>query len=409
MSSLKEVFGEHTQHLKFDAKLADAFFKMQTHFVNKNQEHMDFFGGCLTGVQVVRFTRQELNLFFSDTLDLDPLELRQELLKLPDIHEERKVASDTFNLTCMYLVHRFLTSPLLDPKRRERAALDVCLLFNYKCLTSLMSEYFRYPADPRLAQATYANLSYRFLIKKLGSWQEVLNFRAGEMIDDAGLHRKNLIKFSEDERITYAVTDSQGRLRSMLKYIYAEMMKAQKDGEKIYTTSSTIVDADGEEVFKDKVHGLENYLHYTLEIAHDKHSFIKQELIAIIVKMMPTMQERGFIKVLDWLTDSIGKPNHKHINDLIELTVTHSYHYLHSQGIQVRQSKDVGVILSKLKNIYVSSRATDTDLLKMRELGAEMITDSIGKTNDQAVAAIRTGLFLYICLRTYTKHYYSTH
>lgn len=409
MSSLKEVFGEHTQHLKFDAKLADAFFKMQTHFVNKNQEHMDFFGGCLTGVQVVRFTRQELNLFFSDTLDLDPIELRQELLKLPDIHEERKVASDTFNLTCMYLVHRFLTSPLIDPKRRERAALDVCLLFNYKCLTSLMSEYFRYPADPRLAQATYANLSYRFLIKKLGSWQEVLNFRAGEMIDDAGLHRKNLIKFSEDERVTYAVTDSQGRLRSMLKYIYAEMMKAQKDGEKIYTTSSTIVDADGEEVFKDKVHGLENYLHYTLEIAHDKHSFIKQELIAIIVKMMPTMQERGFVKVLDWLTDSIGKPNHKHINDLIELTVTHSYHYLHSQGIQVRQSKDVGVILSKLKNIYVSSRTTDTDLLKMRELGAEMITDSIGKTNDQAVAAIRTGLFLYICLRTYTKHYYSTH
>jgi hypothetical protein len=409
MATLKEVFDDYCSHLKFDQALANAFYKLQLKFINKNAEHMAFFGGNTTGVQVVRFTERDFSVFFDDVVEIDALSLKEKIKEVEAINQNFKVSSDTFNLTCMYLIHRFLTSPSLDTKRRERAAVDVALLFNYRCITAIMANSFRYPADPKLAQATYANLSYRFLIKKLGSWQEVMAFRSQEMIDPEGLHRKAFVKYNDDFAIVYAINDSQGRIRDMVKNIYSEMMKAKSEGDRIYTSSSTMIDADGAEILKDKVHGLASYTGYINSVIQDKNSFIKQELISIIVKMMHTMQDRGFVSVLEWLSDNVGTAEHKEIDELVNLIMVHSYNYLLANGRVLKNSKDIAGILGKLKGIYISSRSTDEDLLKMRVIGSAIVTKSIGKTNDQAVAAIRTGIFLYVCLRAYTKQFYVSH
>lgn len=408
MAALIEVFDEACEHLVFNQDLATKFYRQQVGFVNKNSEHMEFFGGSLTGVQVVRWVDRDFNLFFDENLEIDVFLLKDGIKEVDDINMDHKVSSDAFNLTCTYLIHKFLTSQLMDPKRRERAAMDIALLFQYKCLCSILANSFRYPADPKLAQATYANLSYRFLIKKLGSWQEVLSFRAQEMISPEGLHRKALERFNDDLAIVYCINDSQGRLRDLIKNIYSEMMKAKNAGDRIYTTGGTMVDADGEEIFKDKANGLESYSNYVLGIATDRNSFIKTELVQIVVKMMHTMQPKGFARVLEWIPDALMKSGKSKTEELIVLTMQHSYNYLLSNGYSVRASKDITSILTKLKTIYISSRVTDADLLKMRELGSEIVTESIGKTNEQSVAAIRTGLFLYICLRAYTKQYYTS-
>ena len=45
-------------------------------FVTKNQDHMEFFGGNLTGVHIVRFTPADMDRFFLDVLDIEEEEVK---------------------------------------------------------------------------------------------------------------------------------------------------------------------------------------------------------------------------------------------------------------------------------------------------------------------------------------------
>ena len=153
-TTVKGVLDDQLGYLKFDKTLADAIHQYQVDFVNKNEEHVTFFGGHLTGVQVVRFTTTDSNNWFSGILETDEDILKPLLQNLPGIDKTHVVSSDTYNLTCLWLIHRFNKSSL--PKDlKERAKRDVCLILNYKFLTSLLAHYFKYPADPAIAEATY--------------------------------------------------------------------------------------------------------------------------------------------------------------------------------------------------------------------------------------------------------------
>lgn len=403
--TIKEVFDEHLSHLKFDQRLLNELYRFQIGFVNKNEEHMAFFGGKLLGVQVVRFTEQDNFKFFNDILNADNVLIKSEIIRdVKDINENFKVSSDILNLTLFYLMYRFLNSPFLDNNKRDDGARQCALIFNYRWIAAFIRDYFKFPADQKLAQTTYANLSSRFLIKKLGSWQEVMDYRSKEIIHGEGIHRDTLLKFDNDLGIIYAINDSQGRIRDMVKNIYSEMVKTQHSGERINVSSGTIIDADGQEVIKDRIHGLENYTSYILNILPDRNSFIKQELISVVVKVMHTMQERGFEKLLEWMSEHYNKE--PEIEEIVRKVLIHSFNFLIENGQVLKNTKDLAGLLTKLKGIYVSSRSNEKSLLELRDLGSALIEKAINKTNEQTVAAIRTGLFLYICLRTYTKHHY---
>ena len=54
--SIREVFEDECSHLVANSALVKRLHDYQLGFVNKNSDHIDFFGGYLTGVQTVRFT-----------------------------------------------------------------------------------------------------------------------------------------------------------------------------------------------------------------------------------------------------------------------------------------------------------------------------------------------------------------
>ena len=407
MQTLKSCFENHLS-LKFDLKFLTELSRLRVSFINKNQDHMEFFGGVYTGVQTVRWSSSDFTNFY-DLLDVDPVILENDIHSLPEVNKDFKVASDVFNLTCMYLVHGFLKSTYLDIKKRRLGAFTALLLFNYKCLTSLLFQYFKYPCDPKLAKATYDSLSLRFLIKKLKSWQEVLEFRANEVLDPNSQtkHYTELLNFRNDERIIYAVTDSQNRLRDMLKNIYGEMMLVKENGGKVIEVANTQINADGEVVFKDKTEGIDAYVNYCLGILHDRNSFIRNELTAIVIRLMPTMQESAFEETLEWLSEHILTDKRNIVEDFIKTVLSHSHNYMVSSEFVFKGTNDLGIILSKLKTVYGSSRSTDEELLKIRKVGSKIIEIATKKKNEQIVSAIRTGVSLYICLRTYTMKHYS--
>ncbi len=405
--TIKELLDDSYRHLVFDNNLAKELYRYQVGFVNKNSEHMEFFGGNLLGVHIVRFTEKDSNRFFNDILDIDNFDLKDQIDNLPGINPSWKVSSDPFNLTCVYLIHRFLTNKVLPQDVSQRAAIDVGLILNYKYITSLLAGYFKYPADPKIAQAVYAGLSNRYLIKKLGNWQEVMLYRAKELIEPESIWLKTLKTFTPDKDIVDMVNDTQGRIRDMVKNITAEFMTAHAAGEKILSNSNMGLDGDGEEVIKDKVHGPEMYQNYLLSVMADENSFIREELINVVCKVMAGMQVRNFRNTLFWLSRNAHDTKHEMVEKFVRNVLIYSIDYLSSHGYLLRDSKDLAGIVSKLKNLYLSSRSSDSDLAEIRDTGMLMVSEACGKTSAQAAAAIRTGIILYICIRAFTKHYYA--
>lgn len=406
--TLKSFFDETFSHLTFDSYLAKELYRFQVAFVNKSSEHMEFFGGNLLGVQVVRFTDRDTQRFFGDILNVDVFALKEAIDGLPGIDPNWKVSSDPLNLTTMYLMHRFMTATDMQEAQRERAAIDVALIFNYRVITALLAHYFKYPADPKIAQAVYANLSNRYLIKRLGSWQEVFMYRAKELMAKEGIWFETLNSFSPDKDVVDMVNDSQGRIRDMMKNIYAEFKLAHTAGDKILTTTSVGMDMDGTEVIKDRVHGPEMYQNYLLSVLADQNSFIREELVWVVCKVMSGMQVRGFRTVLTWLSQHASDTHHATVDKFVKNTLIYSIDYLSRHGYLLRDSKDLAGITSKLKNLYLASRSTDSELAEIRDSGSIIVKEACGKTSDQAAAAIRTGLILYVCLRAFTKHHYTS-
>ena len=106
------------------------------------------------------------------------------------------------------------------------------------------------------------------------------------------------------------------------------------------------------------------------------------------------------LQVLTWLSENyMTQQWHKKIDDFIKLTVVHSYHLVSDMG--EAELGDLPSVLVTLKNLYLSTRSTDPELIKIRKLGEMLIKEAAGKVNPSLEMATRTSVILYITLRTF--------
>lgn len=403
---VKEIFEQECPDVKFDVNLIKKINAFQIGFTQKNEDHMTFFGGNTFGVQIVRFTQQEKDKWFNDVLEIDDITLEEKISTLKTIKPEWHVASDVFNLSCIWVIHSLLNSKELTEKQKHNAMVDTALILNYKFITSLMFNFFRFPADPALAEATYAALSYKFAIKQYGSWAATLLARSETLIAKESIHYDVFLDFNNDVRIVNCLNDSQGRIRDMAKNIYSKMMETKAKGSRI-TVTSAITEHDGEEILKDKTKNLTGYSRYLHSIISDKNSFIKDELLTVIISVMHTMVPKNLIKTLEWMSANYRHSEAQEIEKLIDMVLIHSFGYLSNNSNVLRDNTDLAGLISKLKGVYMSSRSTDEELLNIRETAKNIVTRATGLHNDGIVSSIRTGLCLYLCLRAFTMHHYS--
>jgi hypothetical protein len=398
--SLLDIFTEHFKDIKIDKKLAKSIYKFHISYVNNTRSHLEFFGSNLLGVHIVRFKDSDVSNFF-DILDINYIKLTNDLKTVNTISTEWKITGDTLNLTIMYLIHRFLTSKDMDEKDRIRGAYDTAIVFFHRSLAAYTCDYFKYAADPNIAQAAYANLSKKHLIKKLGSWNKVIDYRANDLSGSSSIHYRTFMEFTNDTSVAYAITDSKDRIKDLIKNYYVEFKKACDAGRGIVTTSSTYDNFEGEEQLKEKVNTTENKVNYILSIVSDKNSFIKSDLIEIISNFNSNTSYKSIYNVLVWLShNSINTHYNKLIEDFLRSTIIYSFNIIET-NLKHLNSKDYPGILNGLRNYYLSSRSTDKDLLHIRDLGTQILELAINKDlNSSLIMATRTSIILYITLRT---------
>ena len=406
-NNVKRVFDEICSHLKFDAKLAKRFSDYVISFVNKNEDSMTFFGSGLMGVQIVRFTQQDKDKWFNDVLEADDILLEEKILDLPKINQDFHVSSDLFNLSVVWVIHSFLNSPLLNEKQKNQAMLDAAMALNIKYLTSLLYQYFKYPADPQIAAAAYAQLSYKYAIKQYGSWYATLVARCEDFLSEGSIHYQTLKKFNDDGKIVYMLNDTQGRIRDMVKNLFGELIKVKTQGIKIKSTSTLTLDNEGEQIVKDKTKNLLGYTRYMQSIISDRDSFIKTELVDVISNVMHTMPPKVFVQVLEYCSVNYRQMGATEIDELVVMTLTHSFSYLNNNRNLLKDTNDIAALISRLRGVYMSSRSTEVELVEIRKKAEVIIKKATKIKNDNVIASLRTSILLYIVLRAFSKNYYS--
>lgn len=410
-SRIRELLDEQFVDIKFDHQLYAKVCAMEAGFVNKKPEHIEFFGGTLTGVEVVRFTHSDRDKLFHDVLHCDEKDLEERLLGLKDDHgkpvinKEWAVTSDVFNVCCIWLIHGFHISNILKEEQRQEAKVRLGCYLYYKFLTSLLAHYFKYPADRETARATYEALSFKYALKQLGSWGETIRDLSEKAVGKDSVHRDTVENMDDDQRIVRMIGDLQGRIRDMLKNIYAEFHRVHQSGGRI-ATSSSLVEADsGEMILRDNTKSPGVYARYLKGVVSDKNSFIRPELVDVIASCMHTLSPRLLVQTLNWTSDNFLHAKDKRIEKAIDLVLEHAIEHMAINRAMSRTN--LAAMLDRLRGAYMSSRSTDHKLLEARKLIEHLVKEATGSHNSSAVATVRTAWMLYVVARAYTMHHYS--
>jgi len=407
--TIKSAFDEICKDLVITPDWLRKLARFRIGFTVRNQEHIDFFGGNLFGVQQVRFTLMDQAYLFEELLQVDEAVVTRALDRVPTIIRRYHVTGDNFNNACVWLMHRIYRDPGLDEKTKLNAMTDVCLLLNYRFFTSLVVHRFNEsPANPEIALATYNGLSGKFAIKSLKSWNRVFDARVAEILNPKGIHWHAITTMDDDIKgVRYMLSDTQGRLRSMANLLMREHMNHVEEQSRVVTTTATM-EHDGEEIIKDQTNALLNYNRYLATIVTEQAAFIKRELMGVIESMVTTMPSKQFLEVLVYMSVTRKQEERNEISGIIDDTLAHAFSYLYSNRQMIRNTSDLPAILIRLKGTYTSSRNTDESLLALRKRVEELVKRVTKIRHSGNIAAVRTGVLLYLVARAMTKKYYTS-
>jgi len=410
--NVKSLFDAACQHITIDRQFIRRLQTYRQNFANKNEDHVAFFGGHLMGVQDVRFTRTDQLEWFTSVMDIDDVSLQDELLELstlvPDPKKVRFVSTNVMNLSCLWLVHAIFRSKLTESEKQQ-AMVDALLVLQYKFITSILAYWFPNKADEAVAVATYARLPKKYKLKELGSWGALLEYRATATLakDSPHFKQKTFQQFDDDYDIIYMVNDIQGRIKGYLKNIRDEFEIVRRDPTAlIRSTSNTSINMDGEVVVRNRKNVYSTYRRYLDEVMADRNSFIIRELAEIVAGTMPKLPLHNMLECLEYMAKHSSKlkgdPN---VTRLVDLTLEHLFDFIASNRNSIN-TKDIASLLGKLRNLYTASRANNDLLLEMRDVGYDVVKKAVKTKNDSLMKSIRTGIVLYLVIRTVTMNHY---
>ena len=404
-SDLKELFDVETS--KVEVKQAQAVIRLARAWATNCNEHIEFLGNALIGVPKIRFLTTDRENWFDQVLGTDEAIVKTNLDLVPGVDAAFNVTSDAFNLSIPYVTHKVFSNSKINKKLQQDAAEAAFTYLHYRFLSSLMNHYFRYEADRRVAEATYAALNRRYLLKQTGSWANLIDYRCKDILNVKGIHAKAIRTFRDDDAVRYCISDVQSRLREIVKALTTVFYEVAQSGNRIDKVSSTMKNQDGEMQIKDLQRKRTSFIRYAHDTVSSKDGFIKDELVDVVGDLIQTAPKHRTLEMLNYLTNNYSSNRDKEIKELVEATIQHAFSYIDANQKEFRRGIQLSVLLVKLKNLYLSSRSVDPLLMDMRRLSAVIAKRSVRSSNEALLSSVRTCTCLYIVARTFSMEFYS--
>ncbi len=400
-TTIASAFAEGADGFKVTTKLLKNIVSYSKQ-IKSRDDHINFFGGNLLGTDRIRFYTTDRDRWFDDILEVDEEYLKQCLHKVPAINTDWVVSSDVFNISCIWLVHEIMRTFGTRDKLAYEAMVEVLVMLQFRFLTSIYSNYFRKPVDEEAAIATYAALTLKFKLRQLGSWGDLLRDRAESYLEKQSPHYDALTRFDDDEKVIYVVTDLQTRTRKTIKDMYAVLDKVRSNNLRVQTAASTLV-LDGDKIIRDRVSCYNVSRDYLFDVSGNTTSFIKRELVDVVLDIMGTVSEANFLDILMSISNTPTGRGRDEVEWMMDNTLIHAFNYIAKNRITFN---DVGYILVKMRALYMSSKTTDPLLLSLRTRIEKYAKRHSKLTSPAALASARTSIMLYFLLRALSAQAY---
>ncbi len=408
---IRTVLDKHFEDVVFDVNLCKRINHYTTRYLNKNENHIAFFGGVLMGVYPVKFLDADREIWYVDTFGIDDDLLREDFLKADYIDKTHIVASDPYNYIPGYVSMRLRSVTNIPLNVKKETMHNLFVMLHCKYMGSLMSRRFKYLADKSVMEATFAGLNYKFDIKFIGSWGKLFVDRADSIVRSGSIYDRYLndnLKKGDDQDYwaKRIVTDTQSRLRELVNKYYSAYINTINAGNKFIVSSDTAINSDGERILKDKVNGYNTYLRYTKSLMSDKGSLIRPELVEVIESILKTMPGPPLLKTLEYLTNNYNH-DFERLDPFIDSCIIYTFNYLQSIKSSVQRTADLKDTLTKVRSKLMAPKNTEREVMHIRDIGEKIVKDATGIKNPAVISSVRTGVCLYLVLRTMTKNYYS--
>lgn len=407
MKNIKAVLDKHFASIRIDANLAKRIIAFLDSFRTKNEEHIHFFGSNSFGRYKVVFGQSDRMEFILDVLDLEETDVRDDILQLfrEKVHlkEEWKKYTDVMNLSCIYLIHRFHNSSVAADLKEE-AMINLAMILNIKFLTSFMNAVVLYNTSEETSEKIYDSLSYKYALKKTGTWYNLLLKRSEDMIAPQSIHYPTIKSFEPDDKVLYFISDPQTRIKDLVKNLYDQMIMV-KDDELRRLKSSMMVEMEDGVTVRDVSGQYETYNNYIHNVLTDKNAFVKPEVAEVVIGLMggdipPNILSDAIIKFYEY-----HNKKDKSCQRLLELILLHAFDKIQQDKEIQKKASNIAELLVYMKSLYVAARSKD-DVNEMREIGDKFIKKRVKSNNKTIIASTRTGLMLYILARTFLKDKY---
>lgn len=393
---LVEVCDAHFKHLKFDEKLYSKIQKFRIGWVNKSELYVDFLGSNLLGVHPIRFSSVDEDMWFTDTLEIDASDFKYDLYNNTDLDTSRAVSSNIVYISVVYLMHKFINTRSMR-RKLDDVLEELYYVFAYKAMGSLMSHYFKFETDEAIAKAVYERLSNKFLIKKLGSWQAVFEYRSHDVKPPKGLHTDRLVKLKTEEA-ERTIADLQGRLRETVKNIYEVLIAVKDSNERVKSTNIIEKGEDGDGI-KDTSDNPSGYIRYMFSVVGNQNDFINDDIVYLLVNNIKNLEEKNLMTTLKYIANDIEiKETDK--DNFVNVTIESAIAYLRTKKITGSYHKHMLDSITYLRNYWSSSSVKDKDLKKTKKYLFDVTNKATGKRTKWLLSTVSISVMLYIFIRS---------
>jgi hypothetical protein len=407
MNSLKELFKRECSHIKIDKQFIQELERFEYDFVMKNETNKNFFSSHLHGVHPMRFTVDEFARWYDDIVVVDEIDLQDKIYAVPSIYKNNKVLSDLFNILMTWLMHKIIINNSLSKEDKQLGLVKLFLIWQYKYWGSLLGNNYKHPANEETAEATFNELSRKFGLKIHGTWRKFFIARAIELTSENSLHYNTLKEYTNDAKILYCIEDNWTRMKSLMKELNA-VFYSVRQREIRQISDSAIMTIEGEKHIKDLVKKEKDYIRYVTGTMVDKTSFIKEELLEVVVDLVPSASITHIETTLKFIMDNIT--NRKYAKDIEYVTeniILYTLTYIQNNPKKITNERDISRIVVTIRNILKSPKNNEEVIYELRSRTENMVGKANGLRNTTTLANTRTAVLLYILLRAMAKGYYS--
>ncbi len=360
--------------------------------IQASSEHLKYLSTYTVGTERIIFSIKNEYTLIEDIFRCESYYKFGELCKhITGIDLSRNVAANPVYLAITYVMYTIENNRQLNIKEKERVIYNLYFIMAFKMNTSLYFRYYHDPFNEQVARAAFEKLSGNFIIKRVGSWNEVYKYRAN---NELTIHAKR-IKRLDIEGAMYFIADVQGRWRRMLVELNKVLYNMRDDDYSISITSLLREDEENGLVFNDTGSSVTEYSDKILGLIY-KPDFLNLDLVYIIVALSRNITEDKLLFTLRNINDAEFE-YHDDVLTIIPLIFEMSFLFLKKSGLIYHIKEKLEAVIHELKNMWSGSRRTEPQVVKVRKV-LETVIKHEKNINKKSIQPMSNLIPVYIFL-----------